>query len=179
VLQVVARLLRGADGLALAGCANNALGALSLVTACRPDVVVFSFPPRSPDEVQVWRRIREMGPRTMVLSTYLREHEVELSVLSGASAHLPALADEDWVRQSIICVSHGESLYPSERARLRELTRADERTELDAKDRLLLELILDETGDRRIAQELGIATDEVPHRIWQLAGNLTPALVAS
>jgi len=146
--RALAAMVARQPALALAGDSAT-VQAARLALAERPvDVVISSLPPAGAAEVPLWREVRDLGVRLIVMSPYLNSMGATLSILAGASAVLELGVGRGAALMARVDeVARGRSALPAEAVqRLLEIA-ASRQASLLAPDerRLLVSLLSNET----------------------------------
>ena len=108
IQRSLARLLTSIDGVDIVGCAEDVAGAVALIDAARPDVVVLDVDLRHDDRgIDVLRYVRATHPRTRViaLSNFTWQAMREGFLQAGASAYFDKSMEftraRDWVAAQV------------------------------------------------------------------------------
>ena len=172
--SVLARLLERHPILHYADGSPNAREALDRVGRVRPDLLVSDSPPANVHEVLIWREIRGYGPRLLMLTNYVHEHDVFLSILAGASGLILAPAGRSRaLLDSILRVAQGGSLIPERLiTRLHGIAIGEEPSRLDEAERRVLRLITEGRRDQEIATEEAATLGQVRSWVASIAERL-------
>jgi DNA-binding NarL/FixJ family response regulator len=172
---VLPDLLKRHAALEYCGAAFNVREALAPVRSGRVDLVVSDSAPKTAGDVMRWRELREGGPGLFMITNYVYEGGIILSILAGASGHV--LAEPGRSRtllDAIVRAARGEFLMPPDLvARLRTIAQDEKAGTLVPPERLVLDRVLDGATDAALAEAIGGDVAQAHRHIASLAAKLT------
>ena len=171
---VLPLLLKRSGVLSYGGSASTVPEALEHVRASRVDLVVSDLPPRNADEIARWHEVRETGTNLLMLTQYLRERDVVLSILAGASGHILVGGERHHLIDAIVRTSRGESLMPAElMTRLQAIGSGEVPSRLSSRQTQLLQMLMSGKTNPEIVAELGDDGLRLAYAIEGLVAALT------
>jgi DNA-binding NarL/FixJ family response regulator len=165
-------LLNAESDLRVVGEAPDGNTALTLVHQLEPDVLLADISMPGASGIEVARTLRQQMSDTRVLIVSMHEDEgiVREAMAAGAVGYLPKRAAETELISAIRTIVKGSTYVP---AALQPRTvvppvRPTPSADLDDEELKLLRLLAHGAINARIAEELGISTDEASERRAQL-----------
>ena len=176
-------MLAGEDGIEVIGDCRLDGETLDVVERLRPDVVLMTLGWRDQDPMAICREIRERVPstRVLVMSPNDLEEELFTSVLAGASGYVSHEADGPELARAIRIAFNGGGYFDRDAAQRligRLSVGGEDNQDTSASevlsDRELRILKLFGLGykNRRIGEELDLATSTVKNNITRIRGKL-------
>jgi DNA-binding NarL/FixJ family response regulator len=157
-------LLSRFDGIECVGTAANGEGALPVVSALQPDVVLMDLSMPVMDGVEATGQIIREHPdvRVVVLTTFSDRSRVLRAVDAGASGYLLKDASPDQIAEAIRAAARGEAPVDP-RAAAALLRRGEERPadKLTPREREVIDLVGAGLANKQIARRLGISEKTV------------------
>ncbi|MDD5264091.1 MAG: response regulator transcription factor [Candidatus Bipolaricaulis sp.] len=140
----LARLLARESGLSVVGSCGDGAGALELVAACRPDVVLLDISLPDADGLDLVGEIRRRNPETRVLmlSMHSEPEYAAAAVARGACGLVGKAASPEALVDAIRRVAAGETLPTPQ--------------QLSPREREVLALVAAGRSNDEVARELGI-----------------------
>jgi two-component system, NarL family, response regulator LiaR len=168
------------DDIEVVGEAQDGQGAIDVVLALAPDVVLMDLVMPGLDGVAAIERLRERGSnaRVIVLTSFLDDDKVLPAVRAGAAGYLLKDAEPGELVRAIRAVDGGEALlHPAVTARvLRELADDGERARrhalLTPREREVLALVARGRSNKAIALHLGVADKTVKTHVGNILSKL-------
>jgi two-component system, NarL family, response regulator LiaR len=168
------------DDIEVVGEAQDGQGAIDVVLALAPDVVLMDLVMPGLDGVAAIERLRERGSnaRVIVLTSFLDDDKVLPAVRAGAAGYLLKDAEPGELVRAIRAVDGGEALlHPAVTARvLRELADDGERARrhalLTPRERDVLALVARGRSNKAIALHLGVADKTVKTHVGNILSKL-------
>ena len=165
-LQVLLRAIPGAE---VAGAVTTGAAAITDAHRLQPDIVLMDVNMPGVNGIEATRAIVARRPQTSVLIvTMVYDEDVVLAAMrAGARGYVLKGAGLDDIRRAIDAVSHGDMIFGSQAAELmyQHLTRpAMEELpfpDLTDRERAVLKLVADGSGNVTIALELGLSIKTV------------------
>jgi DNA-binding NarL/FixJ family response regulator len=157
----LAQLLDEADDIALVGMAEDGEGALAIVRAEHPDVVLMDLEMPGIDGIEATRRVREERPGTqvVVLTSFSDPERILDALDAGAIGYLLKGADPDELLRGVRAAASGESPLAPKAASAVLAARAGRRPaeELTPREREVLLMVAEGLPNKLIARRLGIS----------------------
>jgi DNA-binding NarL/FixJ family response regulator len=157
----LAQLLDEADDIALVGMAEDGEGALPIVRAEHPDVVLMDLEMPGIDGIEATRRVREERPGTqvVVLTSFSDPERILDALDAGAIGYLLKGADPDELLRGVRAAASGESPLAPKAASAVLAARAGRRPaeELTPREREVLLMVAEGLPNKLIARRLGIS----------------------
>lgn len=179
------RALLSAQGdLELVGEATNATEAVELTTALLPDVVLMDL--HMPGGgIEATRQITHTSPsvRVLVVTMFKDGDSVFTALRAGARGYILKDADEDEMLRAIRAVAGGEAIFSPEVAtrvltyfsKPRSTFPSELFPELTAREREILELIVEAKSNANIARNLGLSLKTVANYVSNIFSKLQVA----
>lgn len=175
VRRGLAALLQTDRRFAVVAEASNGEDALARAAECDPDIVILDLSMPRLNGLEAIKRLRKIAPRArlMVLSMYDDEQFVAQALRDGARGYLLKQAMDEELFQALEAVVRDDT-YVSAQI---DMARVEERdcdceTELTAREREVLQLIVQGKSTPQIAQVLSIS----PHTATRHRANLMQKL---
>ena len=157
----LAQLLEEADDIALVGMAEDGEGALAIVHAQDPDLVLMDLEMPGIDGIEATRRVREERPGTqvVVLTSFSDPERILDALDAGAIGYLLKGADPDELLRGIRAAARGESPLAPKAASAVLAARAGRRPaeELTPREREVLLMVAEGLPNKLIARRLEIS----------------------
>jgi DNA-binding NarL/FixJ family response regulator len=177
-------LLSSHDDLELVGEATNASKAVELTTTLLPDVVLMDL--HMPGGgIEATRQITHTSPsvRVLVVTMFKDDDSVFTALRAGARGYILKDADEDEMLRAIRAVAGGEAIFSPEVAtrvlayfsKPRSTFPAELFPELTAREREILELIVQAKSNADIARNLGLSLKTVANYVSNIFSKLQVA----
>jgi len=106
----LAVVLETADGIEVAGQAEDGLRTVELARALRPDVVLMDVRMPGCDGIEATRRLAGAGPRVLVLTTFHHDAYVWGALRAGAAGFLLKRASPERLIDAVHAVAAGEAV---------------------------------------------------------------------
>jgi DNA-binding NarL/FixJ family response regulator len=157
----LATVIAGEPDLEVCGQAGTGEQAIALFRAARPDVTLMDM--RLPDRsgADAIRAIRREFPdaKILVLSTFAADEEIYAAITAGALGYVLKTVESEDLVELIRRAAQGQRCIPPEvGARLADRI---PQSELTARERLVLTLLVRGKRNRQIAEQLGISGNTV------------------
>lgn len=173
-------LLERDPALLVVGEAGDGAGALRLVAALAPDVLILDMALPDMDGVAVARRLQESGSSVRVLGLSAHDDEEYIGGLlaSGAAGYLTKDEARQRIVEAVRGVARGETGWLSRRVAVRLLdhaplgSRTTPGTTLSAREREVLRLVARGLDNTQIAAALGIGPGTVRTHVTAIFGKL-------
>jgi DNA-binding NarL/FixJ family response regulator len=177
-------LLAAQADLELVGEATNATEAVELTTTLLPDVVLMDL--HMPGGgIKATRQITHMSPsvRVLVVTMFKDDDSVFTALRAGARGYILKDADEDEMLRAIRAVAGGEAIFSPEVAtrvltyfsKPRSAFPAELFPELTAREREILELIVQAKSNADIARNLGLSLKTIANYVSNIFSKLQVA----
>jgi len=176
--EALAGLLKG-EGIDVVGIASSVATAVSETAARKPDVVLMDYELPDGDGVAATATIKAMLPSTqVVLLTSNADEDVLVSAIeAGASGYITKHKPAAEVIAAVRAAADGEMLVSSDmlarllpRVTQRRATRVGH--DLTAREREVLELLVDGTPNNELAERMGISRNTVRNHVQNLLNKL-------
>jgi len=157
----LASVIRGETDMEVCGEAGTGREAIALFRRLRPDVTLMDLRLADQSGAETTRSIRGEFPdaRILVISTFAADEDVYTAISAGALGYVLKTVESDELVTIIRKVAQGQRHIPPEiGARLADRI---PRSELTARERLVLALLVRGRRNRQIAEELGISEGTV------------------
>ena len=180
VRQGIRAFLETHADLSIVGEAEDADGAVALVTKHHPDVALVDLVMPG-GGIETTRLIREQNPQTQVvlLTSFEDAQQIVQAVRAGALSCLLKDVDADALAEAVRKAARGEAvLHQRVAARLMDLLRqesepgADMLESLSQREREVLALIAEGLNNQQIAERLGIGEKTVKTHVSNVLGKL-------
>lgn len=154
--RALGEMVERQPSLLLAGESATVQAARRALREKPPQILISSVPPGSAQEIELWREVRDLGVRIIVMSPNVNGHDAMLSVLAGASAVLELGVERgSWLMSRIDEVAHGRAELPAGLVqRLSELAASRRRSPLAPEERRLLTWLLTDEPLPAIAEAI-------------------------
>jgi DNA-binding NarL/FixJ family response regulator len=166
------QLLETIDGIELVGAADGGEAAVELCGQTKPDVLLLDLAMPDLDGIGVTRQVGRISPdtRVIVFTAFGDREEVVAALDAGAVGYLLKDAEPSELGAAIRAAAQGEApLAPrAAAALLEELGRAQTRTELTARERDVLTLLVSGLSNKQIGRQLGISEKTVKGHLTNL-----------
>jgi two-component system NarL family response regulator len=161
----LATVIAGEPDMEVCGQAGTGNQAVALFRAARPDVTLMDM--RLPDRsgAEAIRTIRQEFPdaRILVISTFAADEEVYTAITAGALGYVLKTVESEELVEVIRRTAQGQRYIPPEvGARLADRIPL---SDLTARERLVLTLLVRGRRNRQIAEELGISEGTVKSHV--------------
>jgi DNA-binding NarL/FixJ family response regulator len=177
-------LLSAHADLELVGEATNATEAVELTTTVLPDVVLMDL--HMPGGgIEATRQITHTSPsvRVLVVTMFKDDDSVFTALRAGARGYILKDADEDEMLRAIRAVAGGEAIFSPEVAtrvltyfsKPRSTFPAELFPELTAREREILELIVQSKSNAEVARSLGLSLKTVANYVSNIFSKLQVA----
>ena len=153
------------DDITVVAEAENGESVLELYRTARPDVVLMDLQLPGWNGIETTERLLEGDPqaRVLIFSTFARDDEIQVALVSGALGYLQKTAGRDELIFALRRIATGESYLPAGLAtRLAGLKLGPAIT---LREREILALVAKGRANKEIAAELSIADDTVKRHI--------------
>lgn len=162
----IVALLQDADDVQVVGQASDGEGAVSVVLAERPDVVLMDLrmPGIDGDEATARILASEPGVRVLILTTYESDDQILAAIEAGASGYLLKAAPETEILAGLRATARGETaLAPSAAAALvrRATTKAPPSPTLSPRELEVLQLVAQGNSNPAIGRTLFLSETTV------------------
>ena len=157
----LASVIRGETDMEVCGEAGTGREAIALFRRLRPDITLMDLRLSDQSGAETTRVIRGEFPdaRILVISTFAADEDVYTAISAGALGYVLKTVESDELVTIIRKVAQGQRHIPPEiGARLADRI---PRSELTARERLVLALLVRGRRNRQIAEELGISEGTV------------------
>ena len=161
-------ILERAEGITVAGEADNGERGVELALSLAPDIVMLDVRMPKLDGAATIRRMREVGAtaRVILLSAFSGDEHVLAGLRAGARAYLLKDVSPDDLVRSIRSVHEGGSLLqPVIAARLMNRLDIGEYPHLTGREREVLLLLAHGARNKDIAQNLGVSVNTIKFHI--------------
>jgi DNA-binding NarL/FixJ family response regulator len=175
-------------GLDLIGEADTAEGAVELVVALRPDVVLMDIKLRGSEGVRAIELIAQLAPASSVLVLTRTEHnQVVEAIVAGASGYILKTAPPADIVEAVLATAAGQAVLSSEIAgkllqRIRErdipVTASSQaaavaiRSVLTARELEIFSRLASGDSNQRIGHDLGLSANTVSNHIASILRKL-------
>ena len=153
------------DDITVVAEAENGESVLELYQKAKPDVVLMDLQLPGWNGIETTERLLEGDPqaRVLIFSTFARDDEIQVALVSGALGYLQKTAGRDELIFALRRIATGESYLPAGLAtRLAGLKLGPAIT---LREREILALVAKGRANKEIAAELSIADDTVKRHI--------------
>ena len=153
------------DDITVVAEAENGESVLELYQKAKPDVVLMDLQLPGWNGIETTERLLEGDPqaRVLIFSTFARDDEIQVALVSGALGYLQKTAGRDELIFALRRIAAGDSYLPAGLAtRLAGLKLGPAIT---LREREILGLVAKGRANKEIASELGIADDTVKRHI--------------
>jgi DNA-binding NarL/FixJ family response regulator len=160
----LAMLLGGAEDVDLVGLATDGAEALTLVEEHHPDVVLMDLSMPGMDGVEATRRISTNHPSStvVVLSSFSERRTVLEAIDAGAAGYLLKDGGMDDILRAVRAAAQGESpLAPRAAQAILSARPARQMPELSAREREVVDYVVEGLRNREIAERMGITEKTV------------------
>jgi DNA-binding NarL/FixJ family response regulator len=160
----LAMLLGGAEDVDLVGLATDGAEALTLVEEHHPDVVLMDLSMPGMDGVEATRRISTNHPSStvVVLSSFSERRTVLEAIDAGAAGYLLKDGGMDDILRAVRAAAQGESpLAPRAAQAILSARPARQMPELSAREREVVDYVIEKLRNREIAERMGITEKTV------------------
>jgi DNA-binding NarL/FixJ family response regulator len=169
--------LRLQDGIEVVGEAAGPDEAVRVAEESLPDVVLLDLAMPEGDGIGAIRRLLEVAPHTrvLVLTSFADDAQIFAAIAAGAAGYLLKDVDPGALADGIRDVHAGRpALHPSVAARLMHRSRAPraDRTDLTARERDVLRLVVEGLANKQIAQRLGIGEKTIKTHVSRVLAKL-------
>jgi DNA-binding NarL/FixJ family response regulator len=157
-------LLGGAEDVDLVGLATDGAEALTLVEEHHPDVVLMDLSMPGMDGVEATRRISTNHPSStvVVLSSFSERRTVLEAIDAGAAGYLLKDGGMDDILRAVRAAAQGESpLAPRAAQAILSARPARQMPELSAREREVVDYVVEGLRNREIAERMGITEKTV------------------
>ncbi len=160
----LAMLLNSADDVELVGQACDGAEAMTLVAEHRPHVVLMDLSMPGMDGVEATRRITTQysGVSVVVLSSFSERRMVLEAIDAGAAGYLLKDGGMDDIVRAVRAAANGEApLSPRAAQAILSARPARQLPELSAREREVVELVVEGLRNKDVAERLGISEKTV------------------
>lgn len=160
----LAMLLNSADDVELVGQACDGAEAMTLVAEHRPHVVLMDLSMPGMDGVEATRRITTQysGVSVVVLSSFSERRMVLEAIDAGAAGYLLKDGGMDDIVRAVRAAANGEApLSPRAAQAILSARPARQLPELSAREREVVELVVEGLRNKDVADRLGISEKTV------------------
>jgi DNA-binding NarL/FixJ family response regulator len=169
--------LRLQEGVEVVGEAAGADDAIRIAGETSPDVILLDLVMPHGDGVGAIRRLLEVAPgvRVLVLTSFADDAQIFAAIAAGAAGYLLKDVDPQALADGIRDVHAGRPvLYPSVAARLMHRSGSPRQThsDLTAREREVLRLIVEGLANKQIAQRLGIGEKTIKTHVSRVLAKL-------
>ncbi len=169
--------LRLQDGIDVVGEAAGADEAVRVAATCSPDVVLLDLVMPEGDGIAAIRRLLEAAPgvRILVLTSFADDAQIFAAIAAGAAGYLLKDLDPGALADGIRDVHAGRpALHPSVAARLMRRSGSPPlaHSQLTARERDVLRLIVEGLANKQIAQRLGIGEKTIKTHVSRVLAKL-------
>lgn len=157
VRQGMRVLLASAPEIEVVGDASDATGALELVVATAPDVVVTDLRlGGGHDGVWIAEQLPDDGPAVLILTTYDHDRDIVRAVEAGVAGYLLKDADAEVIIRAVIDAAAGLDVLPEDLTQRVVDTMRGPRPELSERERQVLQQVATGASNRDVAKALFI-----------------------
>jgi NarL family two-component system response regulator LiaR len=169
--------LRLQDGIEVVGEAAGADEAIGVASMSAPDVVLLDLVMPGGDGIRAIRRLLEVAPgvRVLVLTSFADDAQIFAAIAAGAAGYLLKDVDPQALADGIRDVHAGRpALDPSVAARLmrRGGSPRPAHSDLTARERDVLLLVVEGLANKQIAQRLGIGEKTIKTHVSRVLAKL-------
>ncbi|MHB8489997.1 MAG: response regulator [Candidatus Dormibacteria bacterium] len=169
--------LRLQDGIEVVGEAAGAEEAVRVATRSSPDVVLLDLVMPEGDGIGAIRRLLEVSPgvRVLVLTSFADDAQIFAAVAAGAAGYLLKDIDPEALADGIRDVHAGRpALHPLVATRLMRRGRSPSpgHSDLTARERDVLRLVVEGLANKQIAQRLGIGEKTIKTHVSRVLAKL-------
>lgn len=160
----LAMLLDSADDVELVGQASDGVEAMTMVAEFRPHVVLMDLSMPGMDGVEATRRITSQyaGVSVVVLSSFSERRMVLEAIDAGAAGYLLKDGGMDDIVRAVRAAANGEApLSPRAAQAILSARPARQLPELSAREREVVELVVEGLKNKDVADRLGISEKTV------------------
>jgi DNA-binding NarL/FixJ family response regulator len=160
----LAMLLDSADDVELVGQASDGAEAMTMVAEFRPHVVLMDLSMPVMDGVEATRRITTQysGVSVVVLSSFSERRMVLEAIDAGAAGYLLKDGGMDDIVRAVRAAANGEApLSPRAAQAILSARPARQLPELSAREREVVELVVEGLRNKDVAERLGISEKTV------------------
>jgi two-component system, NarL family, response regulator LiaR len=169
--------LRLQEGIEVAGEAASAADAVRVARASLPDVVLLDLVMPDGDGIGAIRTLVDIAPhvRVLVLTSFADDAQIFAAIAAGASGYLLKDIDPQALADAIRDVHAGRpALHPSVAVRLMHRSGSPPvaHTDLTARERDVLRLVVEGLANKQIAQRLGIGEKTIKTHVSRVLAKL-------
>jgi two-component system, NarL family, response regulator LiaR len=169
--------LRLQDGIEVVGEAAGADEAITVASTSAPDVILLDLVMPQGDGIGAVRRLLEVAPgvRVLVLTSFADDAQIFAAMAAGAAGYLLKDVDPQALADGIRDVHAGRpALDPSVAARLmrRGGSQRPTHSDLTARERDVLALVVEGLANKQIAQRLGIGEKTIKTHVSRVLAKL-------
>jgi DNA-binding NarL/FixJ family response regulator len=169
--------LRLQDGIEVVGEAAGADEAITVASTSAPDVILLDLVMPRGDGIGAVRRLLEVAPdvRVLVLTSFADDAQIFAAMAAGAAGYLLKDVDPQALADGIRDVHAGRpALHPSVAARLmrRGGSQRPTHSDLTARERDVLALVVEGLANKQIAQRLGIGEKTIKTHVSRVLAKL-------
>ncbi|MFI5285986.1 MAG: response regulator [Candidatus Dormibacteria bacterium] len=169
--------LRLQEGIEVVGEAAGADESVRVAEESLPDVVLLDLVMPEGDGIGAIRRLLEVVPHTrvLVLTSFADDAQIFAAIAAGAAGYLLKDVDPGALADGIRDVHAGRpALHPSVASRLMRRSRSSvaDRTDLTARERDVLRLVVEGLANKQIAQRLGIGEKTIKTHVSRVLAKL-------